>query len=225
MDGSEGRGGPRRAVFWWLLAFGLLTVLAVGGGGYLLGRSSGEDLNQARSEGRALGERAGSARGAESGYRTGLRLGHREGYRQAYRRALRAATRKGEPQNVPAPVHRSCGDIAEEGAGTYNVNSTNVICDIALQVARQWEMECAQQPSGDCTVKAGFACDYRQVAHELGNITCSEGKRSSKPSRAMQVTTRADAGLRAAIRLPPVPWERKRRSLRPASLRAGSPPA
>lgn len=165
----------RRVSPWWALVL-VFAALLVAGGGYFLGRSGGEDLERARSDGRAAGERAGSAAGAERGYRSGLRKGRRQGYRSAYRTALRTKLRKGPGQVNVAPTRRSCGDIATEGAGSYNVHSVNVICDIALQVARQWEAECAQA-GGDCTVRAGFTCDYQQTAYELGSITCSDNSR------------------------------------------------
>ena len=177
MGSGEGGGGFRRGARSLWLLMGLLALLGAVIAGYLLGRSSGEDVNHARNEGRVAGERSGSARGAETGYRRGLRAGRRDGFREGYRRALAGAAGTGQGQAPAVPIRRSCGDIAEEGAGTYNVQSVNVICDIALQVARQWEMECAQRPSGDCTVRAGFACDYQQTGYELGSIACSDGDR------------------------------------------------
>jgi len=104
--------------------------------------------------------------------------GRKRAYRSTYGRTFRRAIRAGQEEIAVGPVSRSCGDLANEGAGTYGVASVNVICDIALQVARQWELECATAPSGDCTVNAGFACDYTQVALELGNITCTQDDRT-----------------------------------------------
>lgn len=161
--------------FVWIVVSAL--ALAAIGGGYLLGRSGGEDLDRARSEGREAGQRAGAARGAERGYELGLGAGRREAFRRSYREARARTLRERRGEIAVAPTHRSCGDLVSEGAGSYGVESTNLICDIAVQVARQWEMECAATPEGDCTVNAGFYCDYTQTGYELGSITCTEGDR------------------------------------------------
>ncbi len=156
-----------------MLATGM--ALAAGGVGYVVGRSGGEDLDRARSEGRAAGERSGSARGAQRGYREGLQEGRRRTYRDAYERALTDTLGEGsEPSTTP--VSRSCGNLAEEGAGTYKVQSVDVICDIARQVATQWEMECTQTRSA-CTVRAGFSCSFAEAGIEQVRVTCVDGER------------------------------------------------
>ena len=160
----------------WLLVIIVIAFVAAAGG-YVFGRSTGEDLDRARTDGRAIGERIGSASGAERGYRAGLGDGRRQAYRAAYRAALRRTLRRGKLELDTTPVRRSCGDLAEQGAGSYNVQSVNVICDIALQVGRQWAAECAQTAGGDCTVRAGFACDYQEVGYERGEINCTDGSR------------------------------------------------
>jgi hypothetical protein len=176
MAEGEASGRPRRR--WVLVLVAVFGIAVAGASGYALGRSSGEDLNRASDDARQVGERIGSARGTERGYREGLRAGKREGYQETYRKARRKTLREaGEQGTSPAPATRSCGDIATEGAGSYGVEGVNVICDIALQVARQWEMECASIPSGDCSVRAGFDCDYTQTGEELGSITCTDGNR------------------------------------------------
>lgn len=151
----------------------VLLAAAAAGGGYALGVGQGEDLERAKSEGAALGKRTGGARGAETGYRAGLKAGHRAGYRKAYKRALE--------QEPPAPAaslpKESCGDLATDGAGTYTVESVGVECGEARQVAEQWEEQCADEPSGDCQVSAGFYCNFEEVAIEQANITCASGNR------------------------------------------------
>lgn len=73
----------------------IATVLALGAaaaaGGYLLGVSTGADLNAARLEGAAAGKRAGTAAGAKIGYAEGLRKGRRQGYENTYADAYRDA--------------------------------------------------------------------------------------------------------------------------------------
>ena len=155
----------------------VILSLAAGGAGYAVGRSTGEDLEEARSDGRAAGERSGSARGAARGYRQGFQRGRRRAYRSAYRKALARTLASGAGQISARPVNRSCGNLVEEGAGTYNVQSVNVVCDIARQVATQWEGECATRPSGSCTVRAGFACSYQEIGEELAAITCTDSDR------------------------------------------------
>jgi hypothetical protein len=172
----QARGGRVRRT--WLWAIGaFILVLAAAAGAYAFGNASGEDLAAARANGRAKGQRAGAARGAEKGYRDGLARGKKQGYKAAVRQAKKKTLIGGQAEVAAAPVSRSCGNLVENGAGTYSISSVDVICDIARQVARQWEMQCASKPSGSCTVGAGFACSYKQVGEELGNITCTSGDR------------------------------------------------
>jgi hypothetical protein len=169
------RSATRRIAVPVVLA--VLVIVGTAACGYALGRASGEDLTAARDAGRASGQQAGAARGAERGYRAGLKNGERQAYRLAYRQARERTINAGRGEIAAQPVNRSCGNLVESGAGSYNVQSVNVICDIALQVARQWEMECAITPEGDCTVRTGFFCDYTQTGYELGTIACTNGTR------------------------------------------------
>ena len=155
----------------------MLLVAGAGGGGYALGRASGEDLERARASGQAQGQKAGAARGAERGYRVGLAKGKKTGYRAGYRTERKRVLRGGQSKVAAAPVNRSCGNLVEDGAGTYNVSSVDVVCDLAKQVARQWEMQCANQPSGSCTVGLDFSCSYSRPGYELGSISCTNADR------------------------------------------------
>ena len=85
---------PRRWIKGLLLGVAVVLIALLAGGGYLLGKSSGEDLDAARSAGSAAGERAGSAQGAEQGFAEGQEQGRRVGYRTSYATAYRAAYRK-----------------------------------------------------------------------------------------------------------------------------------
>ena len=71
--------------------FVVLALVAAGGGGYALGRASGEDLAVARSRGAKVGLAEGSARGAQRGYQVGLKAGRRQGFKQSYRRTYNSA--------------------------------------------------------------------------------------------------------------------------------------
>jgi hypothetical protein len=146
-----------------------MLVLAAGGAlaGYSLGVSGGADLGGAKGRGEAEGERSGAARGTRGGYRTGLRAGRRTGYRKAYDGGLEV---------TPEPVaERDCGNLVESGAGTYAVKAKGADCDLARNVARQWETECATGGDGSCRVSAGYECVYRDAGYELGYITCTSG--------------------------------------------------
>lgn len=72
----------------------LLACLALGFGGYLLGRSSGTDLDEARAQGAAAGRLRGAEAGNRRGFEIGFRRGHRSGYRDAYPGAYRGAYRQ-----------------------------------------------------------------------------------------------------------------------------------
>jgi hypothetical protein len=72
------------------VAVGIVVLGAIGTGTYLLGSSSGDDLDAAR----AVGNRQGQVIGERSGRRVGRAQGadraYRAGYRSAYRRAYRS---------------------------------------------------------------------------------------------------------------------------------------
>lgn len=87
---SESAGSARRLNLFILLA-GVMVALILGGGGYLVGRSSGEDLEAARARGTTLGttagERHGEVRGFRAGFAKGKSLSFEVSYNQAYKRA------------------------------------------------------------------------------------------------------------------------------------------
>ena len=85
---------PRRWTRGLAIGLAVLIVLLLAGSAYLLGKSSGEDLDAARARGSAEGQRDGSVKGAAQGYRAGQLLGHRQGYRASYGTAYKAAYRK-----------------------------------------------------------------------------------------------------------------------------------
>lgn len=79
-----------------------------------------------------------------------------------------------EPETEPAePASVDCGDLAQSGAGVYNVRATGVDCETAIVIARQWQDECATRPDGSCRVTLGFSCRYRQKGYESGAIRCA----------------------------------------------------
>jgi hypothetical protein len=63
-------------------------------GGYLLGKSSGEDLDAARAAGSASGQQNGATKGAAQGYTAGRVQGRRQAYRESYRTAYKTAYRQ-----------------------------------------------------------------------------------------------------------------------------------
>lgn len=72
----------------------ILACLALGFGGYLLGRSTGTDLGDAEAQGAAAGRARGAEAGSRRGFEIGFRRGHRTGYRDAYPSAYRGAYRQ-----------------------------------------------------------------------------------------------------------------------------------
>ena len=78
-EGATGRKG--------MVRLGLLVLLvagAFGTGGYLIGSSTGEDLDAARAEGKSVGEEAGAKRGTAKGYAAGFRRGRAKGFERAF---------------------------------------------------------------------------------------------------------------------------------------------
>jgi hypothetical protein len=74
----------------FLVGLGLLVVVvALGVGGYLFGRSTGEDLDAARAHGTALGQTEGSAKGASEGFTAGRKEGRNAAYAKSYDRSYR----------------------------------------------------------------------------------------------------------------------------------------
>ena len=84
-------------------AIAVCAVLLVAGGGYLIGRSSGEDLDAAREAGASAGEAAGAKEGAERGREEGVRAGFKRGYEAAYRTAYEDAGLDA-PEEIDVPA-------------------------------------------------------------------------------------------------------------------------
>lgn len=87
---SEPAVSIRRSTLFTLLA-GVIVAIALGAGGYAVGKNSGEDLEAARvagtSAGKAAGENRGQARGFRAGLTKGKSLGFAVSFNQAYKRA------------------------------------------------------------------------------------------------------------------------------------------
>jgi hypothetical protein len=96
-----------------LVVAGILAIAAmVGTGGYLLGKGSGDDVDQARLEGEFAGKRAGAIEGATKGYAAGFKRGRDQAFRKSYsasykRNYIRAYSKAGmdapKPQNIEVP--------------------------------------------------------------------------------------------------------------------------
>jgi hypothetical protein len=101
----------RRKVFTGLSVILLLAALGVGG--YVLGHSTGEDLDAARAEGTAQGQREGAAEGAEQGFAEGRTQGREEAYSESYKSSYQTAYREayedaglGPPDTIEVPKAR-----------------------------------------------------------------------------------------------------------------------
>ncbi|MGI8439203.1 MAG: hypothetical protein ACR2NV_03220 [Thermoleophilaceae bacterium] len=113
----KGRGRGRIA---GALAAGLLLTLLVAVGGYLLGHSSGVDVDAARvagvEEGRDLARSAADRRGYQEGRRVGESRGRRATYRKAYKSAYRGKARelmRQESRRAAAAQEAGAGDSSE----------------------------------------------------------------------------------------------------------------
>ncbi len=78
-DAAQKRQGKLR-----IAVVGLVVAGVFGVGGYLIGNSTGEDLDAARAQGQEAGEKAGAARGAAKGFATGFKKGRDKGFGRAY---------------------------------------------------------------------------------------------------------------------------------------------
>ncbi len=94
VDREAGRSGP--VVRWVIVA--VVGMAAAAGGGYALGRSTGADLDGARTRGEKTGAARGSALGAQRGFAEGLKAGRQAGYDQTYRRAYKTAYKRATDQ-------------------------------------------------------------------------------------------------------------------------------
>lgn len=92
----------------------VFASIAVGAGAYLIGKGTGNDVDQARLEGETAGKQAGAMEGAAEGYAAGFRKGRERGFRKAYASAYRVYYKRAFEQvgldvprardiDVPAP--------------------------------------------------------------------------------------------------------------------------
>jgi len=75
-------------------AVALLLVVAAGTGAYLVGKSAGKDLDEARRLGVVSGLARGKANGVRKGSKVGRRLGSARGFEATYPNAYRQAYRQ-----------------------------------------------------------------------------------------------------------------------------------
>lgn len=110
INGESGQVKEDSSHRWLVWTVVVAVALAVGVGAYLIGRSTGEDLDAAKAAGAAAGRRVGIARGTHRGYADGFKRGRNEGYAEtypdAYARAYRQAFKDVDlspPKDVPVP--------------------------------------------------------------------------------------------------------------------------
>ena len=151
----------------------IVLIAAAGVGGYVTGRSGGEDLSAARSAGTQQGHNEGTAEGTQRGTREGLRAGRKVGYRRAYRRAYRLAYRKasGGQSRPPRAGYTVARDCTRTGAEP-NISGLSVrgmTCGQAEGVISRFGAI-----SQSFTV-LGFACDRLSGGDLGGTWRCTRG--------------------------------------------------
>jgi hypothetical protein len=134
--------------------------------GYVLGRDSETDLEQAEARGKRAGEREAAARQDPSALRKARSAGRREGYRRAYQPAF-DRTKSAALSAAP----KSCGDARKnETPVVLKVRAQGVDCATALALARG-----CQNPEAGCQ---GYSCDAVSIAWESSEITCTSSGRT-----------------------------------------------
>jgi hypothetical protein len=98
--------------------------------------------------------------------------------------SLKPAAHSGGAPSPPLPPRGTqveCGDLGDDGYGTYNVNGNGVDCDTARRMAYIWEGVCSGIDMGPnpCPIIDGFSCTQSKVGIELVSIACV------KPGRAV----------------------------------------
>jgi len=91
-----------------------------------------------------------------------------------------AHTGGGPPPPEPPPGSKiKCGDLAESGAGTYDVVANGANCFTARHMAYLWQEICFAPDAGPnpCPVIDGFNCISTEVGLELVTIQCIKGRR------------------------------------------------
>jgi hypothetical protein len=167
-----------RENFWLGIAAAAITVGAVAC--FLIGHSTGADVAGARADGASSGSRIGAASGAEAGFSTGYADGREKAYKVAFAKSKREVLRKEAKAARAAaavPVTRECGSDQSQGVGVGAIASVGASCEVAVEVAQQWQSECGQDADGSCAVSAGFACTLDNVASELSKIVCTNGSK------------------------------------------------
>lgn len=83
------------------------------------------------------------------------------------------------PPEPPPGSKINCGDLAESGAGTYNVVANGANCFTARHMAYLWQEICFAPDAGPnpCPVTDGFSCISTEVGLELVTIQCIKGRR------------------------------------------------
>ncbi len=83
------------------------------------------------------------------------------------------------PPEPPPGSKIECGDLAEGGAGTYNVVANGANCFTARQMAGLWQEICFGPDPGPnpCPVIDGFSCISTEIGIELVTIQCIGGRR------------------------------------------------
>lgn len=87
-----------------LAASALVAIALAAGGGYLIGRDSGADVDAARTDGEEMGWTRGTSIGADiypRGLDTGRKITYARTYRDAYREAYVRAFKGSEISDVP----------------------------------------------------------------------------------------------------------------------------
>ncbi len=69
---------------------------------------------------------------------------------------------------------RSCGDIAKNGSGIFNVTSRGVTCKHARSFAKRTLRACDTRTT--CT-RGSFTCRTRQTGDEVWDTRCTSGAR------------------------------------------------
>ena len=82
--GSDQDSSPRKQGRASAIAATIGIAVVFAGSGYLLGKSTGEDLGAARTAGKEAGQRAGVKKGTSAGYSAGFRRGRAQGYQSTF---------------------------------------------------------------------------------------------------------------------------------------------
>lgn len=90
-DGGSGSSSAVPVQRITIICVGFVVAMALGAGGFLIGKNSGEDLESAREVGSSVGKKAGEERGEKQGFKLGLKQGRKNGYDRSFRVAFKDA--------------------------------------------------------------------------------------------------------------------------------------